>query len=286
MIDDAERETTNARQIACWNEIVGPKWVAIQDKMEARLIAIEDLLMEQAKPVAGERVLEIGCGTGTTTARLADAVGARGHVAAVDVSRPMLEAAHLRLQDHGNVTLVEADATTVAFIFDDAFDLLTSRFGIMFFGDPVAAFTNLHRALKPGGRLACIAWAPIDRNPHWSIPLDIAIETLGPPKPRHPRAPGPLAFDDPAYVTEILTEAGFQAISVRAEPVSIVGRSLDEEAEVAAMMGPAGSLLNEKEADAATRAEIRAAFRAALPGYADAAVRLPAMVHVITASRD
>ncbi len=275
--------TDNARQIAYWNEVAGPKWVRIQGAMEARLSGIEDMLLARARPRPGERVLEIGCGTGTTTARLADAVGSSGHVTAVDVSRPMLDVARMALAAQRNVTLIEADAATAR--FEGVFDLLTSRFGIMFFEDPLAAFGNLYRALRPGARLVCVAWAPIADNLHWSVPLRLAIERLGPPKPRAPHAPGPLAFDDPAYVMQILGGAGFAEVAVRAEPVTLIGKSLDDEAQVATMMGPAGALLDEKQADAATRAELLVAFRAALPDYADRNARLRATVHLITALR-
>lgn len=273
--------TDNSRQIAYWNEVAGPKWVRVQASMESRLSGVEDMLLARAQPRPGERILEIGCGTGTTTARLADAVGPTGHIVAVDVSKPMLNIARIRLAGHPNATLTEADAATAA--FPRNFDLLTSRFGIMFFEDPVAAFTNLRRALKPGARLVCVAWAPIAGNPHWSVPLGLAIDRLGPPKPRRPHAPGPLGFDDPAFVTETLTRAGFTHATVRAEPVTLLGRSLDEEAEVAATMGPAGALLDEKDADATTRAELLASFRDALPGYADKSARMRATIHLITA---
>lgn len=273
----------NDRQIAYWNDIAGPKWIRVQEAMEARLAAIETLLIDRASPGRGETVLEIGCGTGATTARLAELVGERGHVTAADVSRPMLDAARVRLAGRTNVTLLEADAAAAD--FGRSFDLIASRFGVMFFEDPVGAFTHLHGTLKPGGRLCCIAWAPLGANPHWAIPLAIAIGRLGAGKPRAPQAPGPLAFDDPAYVEDILRRAGFASISVTAEPATILGRSLDDEAEVAAFMGPAGALLDEKSADAATRAELRAAFRAALPGYADPNACLRATVHVIAARR-
>ncbi|MGC9271972.1 class I SAM-dependent methyltransferase [Acidiphilium sp.] len=273
--------TDNSRQIAYWNEVAGPKWVRIRAQMEARLTGAEDLLMARAAPGAGEQVLEIGCGTGTTTAQLADAVGPTGHVTALDVSRPMLGIARIRLAGQRNITLIEDDAASRR--FSPSFDLLTSRFGIMFFEDPVAAFVNLRGALRPGGRLVCLAWAAVDHNPHWAVPLRLAIERLGPPRPRRPHAPGPQAFADIPYVERILTESGFTSVSVRAEPITLMGHSLDEEAEIATIMGPAGALLDEVSADAATRAALRAAFRAALPGYADPNARMRATVHVITA---
>lgn len=271
----------NSRQIAYWNEVAGPKWVRIQGAMEARLVGVEDLLLARALPAAGEHVLEIGCGTGTTTARLAAAVGDAGQVVAVDVSRPMLEVARRGSQQR-NVRFIETDAATE--MFEPIFDLVTSRFGIMFFEDPVAAFTNLRRGLKPAGRLVCVAWAPIGDNPHWSVPLGRVIARLGAPKPRPPHAPGPLAFDDVGYVADILAKSGFRDGAIEAVPVTLIGRSLEDEAGIAAIMGPAGALLDEKGADEATRGELRAGFLADLPDYSDPQGNVPAMVHVITAS--
>lgn len=280
--------TGNEKQIAYWNEVAGPKWVRIGAAMEARLAAVEDLLMARAAPKPGEAVLEIGCGTGITTLRLAEAVGPSGHVVAVDVSRPMLEAAQQRLAAVQSVTLIEADASRAA--FDRRFDLITSRFGVMFFGDPTAAFAHLRGMLTPEGRLCCLAWAPVDDNPHWSEPLRLAKARLGPGRQREPGAPGPLAFDDPERVRRIFEAAGFAEVDIAAEQVMLVGRSLDEEADIATRMGPAGALLEEKEADQATRDALRAECQAAMPGYADiladGRVRLPATVHVITARRD
>lgn len=272
---------TNEKQIAYWNEIAGPKWIRIQGAMEARLVGVEDRLLARAAPRAGERVLEIGCGTGSTTARLADLVDPAGQVIAVDVSRPMLGAAAARLEGRENVVLLEADAARAT--FPHRFDLIVSRFGVMFFEDPVAAFANLHAALAPGGRLVCAAWAPIADNAHWAVPLAIAIERLGPPKPRRPNAPGPLGFSDPGHVRAVLEQAGFGEVTVVAETVTLFGRSLDDEADIAATMGPAGALLDEKQVDAATRADLRAAFRAALPDYANANAEVPATIHMITA---
>lgn len=271
----------NERQIAYWNDVAGPKWVRLQDFMEARLRGIEDRLLERAAPAPGESVLEIGCGTGTTTARLADLVGLDGHVTAVDVSRPMLDAAEARLRERPNVALVEADASVAR--FPRQYDMIASRFGVMFFDDPVAAFANLRAALKPGGRLVCAAWAPVADNPHWSEPLALAIERVGPPKPRRPHAPGPLAFSDRAHVLSVLRGAGFMDGAVAPEKVTLFGQSLDDEAEIALNLGPAAALLDETEADAATRDELRTAIRQALPRYATVDATLPATIHMITA---
>lgn len=275
----------NEKQIAYWNEVAGPKWVGIGAAMEARLAAVEDLLLARAAPKPGEAVLEIGCGTGVTTARLAQAVGAAGHVVAIDVSRPMLAVARQRLEATPSVTLMEADASRAE--FDRRFDLIASRFGVMFFGDPPAAFAHLRGTLAADGRLCCIAWAPVADNPHWSEPLRLATARLGPGKPREPGAPGPLAFDDPERVRRIFEAAGFAEVDIAAEQVTLIGRSRAEEAEIATRMGPAGALLDEKAVDDATRDAVRAEVHETIPRYADlrpdGTLHLPAVVHVITA---
>jgi SAM-dependent methyltransferase len=270
----------NEKQIAYWNQIAGPKWVAMQSAMESRLAPVNALLLAQAAPRPGDRVLEIGCGTGTTTALLAKAVGPTGHVLALDVSRPMLDAAAIELAAYSNVTLAEADAATHP--FEPIYDLVVSRFGVMFFEDPVAAFINLRTALTHGGRLCCAAWAPVDQNPHWAVTLHVAIDHLGPPKPRRPHAPGPLAFDDAAYVTSLLTQAGFADPAVQPIAFHLQGESLAREADIATKIGPSGALLDEKSADPAQRAALRAAFEQALAPITAPGVQLPATLHLIT----
>jgi SAM-dependent methyltransferase len=270
----------NEKQIAYWNQIAGPKWVAMQAAMESRLAPVNTILLAHAAPRPGETILEIGCGTGTTTALLAEAVGPTGRVLAVDVSRPMLDAAAIELAAYPNVTLVEADAATHA--FEPVYDLVVSRFGVMFFEDPIAAFTNIRKALKQDGRFCCTAWAPVDRNPHWAVTLQVAITHLGAGKPRRPHAPGPLAFDDADYVTKLLTAAGFSAVAVDPVEFHLQGESLAREADIATKIGPSGALLDEKAADPAMRAALCAAFAQALAPIAAPGMRLPATLHLIT----
>jgi SAM-dependent methyltransferase len=268
---------SNEKQIAYWNEVAGPKWVKTGDAMETRLAAINDLLILRAAPKPGDFILDIGCGTGTT-ARPFAAAGA--FVTGIDISAPMLSVARAR---GGNITYLEADAQTYDF-GHKKFDAMISRFGVMFFSDPVAAFKNLHRALADHGRLTFICWAPLADNPHWQIPFDIARARLGEPAPRHPHAPGPLAFADAAYVNSILTDAGFTNIEITPTAVPIIGASLEEETQIACLFGPTGALLEEKKPDAATRAEILEKISQSLARFkTETGLSSAATVHVVTA---
>jgi SAM-dependent methyltransferase len=163
-----------------WNTVAGPRWVASPGFRERRNQESLALLLACLGLAGGESVLEIGCGTGAVTLPLAEAVGEHGRVLAVDISQPMLEAARKRINEGGthNVKLLLGDAQVMAFE-QSAFDVATSRMGVMFFADPVAAFRNIGGALKPGGRLVFACWAPLAENRHWLISYDIAVRHLG-----------------------------------------------------------------------------------------------------------
>jgi SAM-dependent methyltransferase len=276
---------SNDKQIAYWNEVAGPKWVGLDEAMDAKFLKINELLLSHAAARPGESVLDIGCGTGTTALHFAAAVAPGGHVTGIDVSTPMLEVARRRSAECANVTYLLADAQTHNF-GEKKFNLLASRFGVMFFTDPVAAFTNLRRALAENGRLCFICWAPLRDNPHWQIPFDIVVAKLGLPQTKHPHAPGPLAFSDTAYLGTILQESGFSDIRILPTSVPIIGESLQEEARIACVLGPAAALLDEKKADAATRAEVRDEFAEALRIFlTPQGMRSPATVHLVTARK-
>ena len=200
------------------------------------------LLLARLGLIGDESVLEIGCGTGALTIPLAEAVGEHGRVVAADISEPMLGAARQRIAERGlhNVTLHSADAQVFAFE-PAAFDLATSRMGVMFFADPAEAFRNIKGALKPGARLVFACWAPLAENRHWLISYDIALRHLGPPVPSPAHEPGPLAFGDSDYIRGVLAAAGF-AVD-RAHP-TIIGGSFEEEARQAVTMGPTARLIS------------------------------------------
>jgi SAM-dependent methyltransferase len=250
-------ETTadaNAEMRRYWNTVAGPRWVGLGGLVERRNSAVNDLLMTYLRPAAGEQVLEIGCGTGATTVPVGKAVGAAGAVVAADISEPMLAAARRTVAAAAltNVAPLLTDAQTHAFP-PARFDLVFSRFGVMFFADPYAAFRNLIGALKPGGRLCFACWAPLAENEHMRLPFEVALKHLGPPAPRPERDPGPFAFADPDYVRDFLERAGFEAIAIAREHPDMIGGTPDEEARYALTMGPSMRLMEEKQADQGAR---------------------------------
>ncbi len=166
----------------------------------------------------------------------------------------MLGAARQRVGGRGlrNVTLLLGDAQVFA-LEQGAFDLATSRMGVMFFADPAAAFRNIGSALKSSGRLVFACWGPLAENRHWLISYDVALRHLGPPAPQPAHEPSPLAFADPDYIRGVLAAAGFVEITVdRAHP-TIIGGSPEEEARQALAMGPTARLIEEKKPTEATR---------------------------------
>ena len=277
----------NAAQRRYWNTVAGPRWVATPGFRERRNQESTALLLRRLGLASGESVLEIGCGTGALTVPLATEVGERGRVIAVDISEPMLGAARQRVGEHGlrNVTLLHGDAQV--FDFEPAaFDLATSRMGIMFFADPVAAFRNIGGALKPSGRLVFACWAPLEENQHWLISYEIALRHLGPPAPPPAHEPGPLAFGNPDYIRHVLASAGFAEITVERAHPTIIGGSPEEEARQALMMGPTARLIEEKKPSEATRQAIAHEIEAAFIAEASSGpIRLPATIFLVAARR-
>ena len=263
----------NQEQIEFWNGPGGSKWVAHNGMMEALLHDIGFIAINAAAPQAGEKALDIGCGCGNQTLDLARVIGTEGEVIGVDVSGPMLQLAnrlYVKASAHesmARVGFVQADAAEHEFV-DRHFDLLYSRFGVMFFDQPEAAFVNLRSALKPGGRLAFVCWQAAELNPFMSVPMRAALQHLPAPPPMPPGAPGPFAFADAGYLASILETAGFDQI--RIDPVERPlhfgkGHSLEAACAELIEIGPISRLL--LEADEATRAHAEDAVRETLASY-------------------
>lgn len=273
----------NAKQIEDWNGAVGAHWAADQARNDRLIKAFGEAALAAAGARAGEAVLDVGCGCGDTSLALADSVGATGRVVGVDVSAPMLAVARERAAGRDNLTFVEADASRAE--LPGKFDLLYSRFGVMFFDEPEAAFAHMHGAMKDGGRLAFACWQAAKDNPWAMVPMLAAREASGLDlPPADPHAPGPFAFADAARVARILEGAGFSA--VKAEPFEapmFLGATLKTAAEGCTKMGPASRIAREAGPDRLPA--IREAIEAALKPYAaaDGKVALPGRIWVVTA---
>ncbi len=208
---------SNADQVAYWNGENGDKWARLQDRLDGLFKPISDAIVAAATARHGDHVLDIGCGCGDTVLALSHDVGSLGSVTGVDISAPMLSVASRRIAA-ANLTqaaVLKADAAVEPFA-PGAFDLVFSRFGVMFFDSPVEAFINIRRALKPTGRLVFACWRPFAGNPWFSVPYKAAVPHLPEQEKTDPEAPGPFAFAVPERVTRILGLAGFS--DVRVEP--------------------------------------------------------------------
>lgn len=277
----------NAAQRSYWNSVAGPRWVAAPGFRERRNQESTALLLARLGIAGGENVLEIGCGTGALTVPLAEAVGDHGRLVAVDISEPMLGVARQRVEERGlrNVKLLLGDAQVFEFE-PAAFDLATSRMGVMFFADPTAAFRNIAGALKPGGSLTFACWGPLAENRHWLISYDIALRHLGPPAPQPANAPSPLAFADPDYIHRVLAGAGFAEVTVERAHPTIIGGSPEEEAQQAMMLGPTARLIEEKNPAELTRQTIAREIEAAFAAEASSGpIRLASTIFVVAARR-
>ena len=206
-----------AEQAAYWNGPGGRMWLGAYDRIQRGIAGFSQIALEAAGARPGERVLEVGCGTGGTTAEIARSVGTGGQVLGVDISEILVGAARAKNLD--NTRFEVGDAATYRFQ-PDTFDLAFSRFGVMFFADPVAAFRNVRRAMKTTGRLVFICWRTPQENPWAAVPMRAAQPFLPPMERPGPEDPGQYSFGDRARVERILTQAGFAGLSI--EPVDLM----------------------------------------------------------------
>jgi SAM-dependent methyltransferase len=274
----------NTAQIDYWNAVTGQTWATLQMQLDRQLAPLGQAAISALSPQHGERLLDIGCGCGATSLALAKAVGSTGHVLGLDISEPMLEVARARQKfSEGNAaTFRIADAQTAA--LDEApFDAAFSRFGVMFFADPTAAFANIRAHLKPDGRLTFVCWRRVEENPWMGVPMAAAAPVLPPLPESDPEAPGPFAFANPDRVTKILTRAGFTDIRITPFDTLIGSGDLDETLGLATKVGPLSRALREHPE---CRDAALGVVRQALAAYVtETGVMMPAAVWIVTATR-
>lgn len=245
----------NAPQIEYWNGPAGDKWARLADSQDVMLEDVGLAAMDACDIQPGDTVLDTGCGSGTTTIEIARRVGGEGRVIGVDISTPMLDIGHKRLEAQrvNGVTFENKDVSTYPFEAG-TFDRVFSRFGVMFFIDPIAAFTNIRSGLKTGGRLAFVCWQALEMNPWLAIPFKTALRHLPAPPPAEPEAPGPLAFADPDRVRKILSGAGFSDINLTSLETRLpIERDAPAAVEKLIQLGPTGRLLGNAPKDVKAR---------------------------------
>jgi SAM-dependent methyltransferase len=284
MSDFEKRFQANAQQAEYWNTVAGAKWVRYDAAMDVRLRPLADELLQRASIQPGYRVLEVGCGGGSTTEQIAEVVGRGGAVLGIDISEPLLNLARARCEALSQVSFENADAQVYSFP-EGGFDILVSRFGVMFFSDPVAAFANLSTALRPGGQVHFACWAPLERNPWFTIALGVAKRHLGALEPTPPRAPGPLAFGETDYVEEILSAGGFREISIDSIATKMAGpEPVEAQAELYLKLGPASRLIDAAKPGAETMNSLTADLVAELKNHQTSdGIALDATVHYVSA---
>lgn len=263
----------NAYQVADWNGQSGKHWVANQARLDAMLAVFGEAAIEAAAPVIGERVLDIGCGSGATSLALATRVGAGGHVLGVDISEPLIDRARTVTPLNIPVVFQVADASNAA-LPEGAFDILFSRFGLMFFDDPTGAFAHMRRALRPGGRVSFVCWRSPAENDWVRLPMSAVKGIIPQTSPPDTEAPGPFSFSDRGRVQRILTAAGFTNIVIAPFDASVPfgegetrNAAIDDALKMAFEGGPLSRVLADQPEDIRARASaaVRAVF-ASLPG--------------------
>jgi SAM-dependent methyltransferase len=258
----------NQAQAELWNAPVNRRWATEQERLDAVLDQLDDVALPHAALRPGERVVDIGCGCGSSTLRLARLVGPSGSVLGLDLSRIMLERARERARDLPQVVFEQADASLYPFAGEA--DLVYSRVGVMFFGDPEAAFANLRRALRPAGRLCIVTWRSWDENPWYQVPMRAAAAVLAMPEPPPKGAPGPQQLAEADRLSAVLRAASFTDIALHPYdvPLRLTRAGLDDAVDFALLAGPLARALFETGNDPAAVARVRAAVREALAEHA------------------
>lgn len=271
-----------------WTEVGGPQWVAQQRQFDQMLGPFGDEARRVLNASLGEHILDVGCGTATATIAIAESVGATGSVVGCDISPTMIDAARTRAIDFPQVSLAIADAQTDNLLQADLFDAVHSRFGVMFFVDPVAAFVNIATAVRRGGRLAFVCWQREAANEWIALPARIMRQYIADLETPPADAPGPFAFQDPARIERILHEAGWSdpVVTPFGAPAVLGGGAGVDAALAQSMNTFVARVLRERLDDstfAAARTEVRAALAERLD--TDGAVKFTGNVWVVTATR-
>lgn len=263
----------SADRVINWDDQSGERWVANQARLDAVVAVFGQAAIEAAAPAKGERVLDVGCGAGASSLALAARVSPGGQVLGVDISEPLIGRARASAPQDMPILFQVADASS-AELPERAFDILFSRFGVMFFNDPVGAFAHMRRALRPGGRVAFVCWRGADENDWMRLPMSALKGIVPKTVPPDPDAPGPFSFGDRGRVSRILSASGFTDIAIAPFDASVPfgegatrDAAIDDAVRMTLEVGPLSRALADLPHDVRARASAatRAAF-AGLPG--------------------
>ncbi|MEE2661765.1 MAG: class I SAM-dependent methyltransferase [Pseudomonadota bacterium] len=230
----------NTNQIEFWNSHFGLAWANNSDAIDFAFSNITHAIMQAASLVPGDRVMDLGCGSGGTSIAIAGQVGSSGCVLAVDISKPMINRLKIRKANHKleNLSIFNGDAAILPFKSND-YDVLVSRFGCMFFNEPQIAFRNIGTALRQDCRLALAVWRTPRENPWAMEPISVSRQFLDMPPRPGPEEPGPFSFSDPERVRNILLGAGWTNIELTSLNLQLpLGRSDKEALAFLTEMGP------------------------------------------------
>ena len=249
----------NDKQGQYWNEQPGQSWVIHDAAMNERLQIISDILFEDLAVLECKNGLDIGCGAGSTTRRLYETLGKEGHVTGLDISGKLLGVARSHPESNG-LHFLQADAQSYSFN-SEVFDVAISRFGVMFFENPVKAFQNIKSAIQPRREMRFVCWASLTANDFFISPLKTVVDITGVSFAGPGREPGPLAFSDRGYLFSILKEAGFSSVNIDVVETSISTRdSVVQNAALLMEIGMGFRAIKEADPSDEILSEIRQAF--------------------------
>ena len=249
----------NDKQGQYWNEAPGQSWVVNDSAMDERLQTISDILFGDLQADGCNNGLDIGCGAGSTTRRLATIMGNQARVTGLDISEKLLALARSHPSSNG-LHFLQADAQS--FAFDrEVFDLAISRFGVMFFENPLKAFQNIKSAIQPGREMRFVCWAPLKANDFFISPLKTVVDVTGVAFAEPGKEPGPLAFSDRSYLFSILQEAEFSSVNIDVVETSIsTTDSVEQNAALLMEIGMGFRAIKEADPSDEMLSEIRQAF--------------------------
>lgn len=277
---DTDR-TTGEDQVVLWNGVAGRAWVDAQEVLDQALKPFAELLVEFVVARSADRVLDVGCGTGSTTLAVARSLEGKSRCSGIDISEPMIAAARSRAEQEGtSVTFIHDDAQTHAFE-PASFDVIISRFGVMFFDDCIRAFANLRHAARHGAHLCFVAWRDAAENPFMTTAERAAVPLLTNLPARRPDAPGQFAFADQNRIYRILEESGWTEIDIK--PIDVACTFPETELiSYLTRLGPLGRILDGIEER--IRNQVITTVRAAFDPYVHGAdVRFTAACWIVNA---